>query len=386
MSADDLVAVIGAGPAGSSAAGAAAASGAEVVLIDRKTEIGCPVQCGGFLPEALEIQRMLPDARLSESISQPPERCIIHRTGLQRIYSPSGSFRQFQVAGRVIDRRAYDRHLAACAARAGARLLSATRARLKDGALLLKGRGSGTLWPRLIIGADGPHSMLSRAMGNPVQELGLCMEYEMANVAIDPDAVEMYFSAGHAPGGYAWIIPLGQDTANVGIGVRASYLSGEGLPGLLERFIKEHHVASQKLAGGQVLAVMRGTVPAGGSVRTIASGNMILAGDAAGHVMASSGGGIPLAVIAGRIAGELAGEVAGPGRVGDIAGAIASYPSRIEREMGGPLRRSVQLRRMVDIAMKSDRLMNSLFAALSPTAMKSVMRAQIPEIFRTMKF
>ena len=46
----------------------------------------------------------------------------------------------------------------------------------------------------------------------------------MVDVDIDAEAAEMYFSARFAPGGYAWIIPLGEDAANVGVGVRASYL------------------------------------------------------------------------------------------------------------------------------------------------------------------
>ena len=101
---------------------------------------------------------------------------------------------------------------------------------------------------------------------------------------------------------------------------------------------------------------------------------MLLAGDAAGQVMATSGGGIPLAIVGGRIAGEAAaGYLRGEVRLDD-------YPSRISREFGVELARSVQIRKMVDLAMKSDRLMNSLFSALSPNQMKSVMRAQIPEI------
>ena len=62
---------------------------------------------------------------------------------------------------------------------------------------------------------------------------------------------------------------------------------------------------------------------------------------------------------------------------------LEAYPSRISREFGIQLSRSVQIRKMVDLAMRSDRLMNSLFSALSPAQMKSVMRAQIPEIFRS---
>ena len=371
------VAVVGAGPAGSSAAEAAAAEGVRVLLIDRKREIGSPVQCGGFLPEAEELAALLPAASLPQTLIDIPERIILHRTRWQRIYSPSGASKQFSVAGRVLDRRAYDRYLAARAARAGADILPGSRARLKDGALLLSGRRGGEIRPQIIIGADGPLSSISRAMGNRVPEMGLCLEYEMADVQIDADAAEMYFSARFAPGGYAWIIPLGGDVANVGIGVRASYLSGERLAGILERFIAEHPVAKEKLDGGEVLAVMRGPVPAGGTAGEVFKGNMILAGDAAGHVMATSGGGIPLAVVAGGIAGRTAADAA-LGRA-----PLSIYPSRIGGEFGVQLSRSVQIRRMVDVAMKSDRLIDALFAALSPQQMKAVMRAQMPELLRS---
>jgi len=57
---------------------------------------------------------------------------------------------------------------------------------------------------------------------------------------------------------------------------------------------------------------------------------------------------------------------------------LQSYQSRIREEIGRELGRSVQIRRMVDVAMHSDRLMDTLFGALSPDQMKSVMRAQIP--------
>ena len=371
MMEDIQVAVVGAGPAGSTAA-EFASQNAKVVLIDRKSEIGSPVQCGGFLPEPGELVRLMPRARLPQTLVEIPERCILHRTRLQRIYSPSGKGKEFSVAGRVLDRRAFDRHLAGRAARAGVRVLPATRANLIDGTLRLSGRFSGSLRPQVIIGADGPHSIVSRAMGNPVQELGLCLEYEMVDVKIDADAAEMYFSANYAPGGYAWIIPMGPDTANVGVGVRTSYLAGRKLPDILDRFVREHPVAAKKLRRGEVLAVMRGLVPAGGSQGTIQKSNMLLAGDAAGHVMATSGGGIPLAMVAGRIAGEAA--------ISHLQDKmpLQEYPSRIREEFGIELSRSVRIRKIVDVAMKSDHLMNALFATLNPEQMKSVMRAEIP--------
>jgi len=281
------VAVVGAGPAGCTAAEVAALRGAEVALIERKREIGSPVQCGGFLPEVHELQALMPRARLPQTLQNIPGRCILHRTHLQRIYSPSGGSKEFPVAGRVVDRRAFDRFLAHRAARAGARVLPATRASWTDGALQLSGHFSGALRPQIVIGADGPLSSISRAMGNLGGEMGICLEYEMADIEIDPDAAEMYFSADYAPGGYAWIIPLGDDLANVGVGVRASYLASQKLPRLLDRFVREHPVAGKMLRGGEVMAVMRGLVPASGSARSVQKDNLLLAGDAAGHVMAT---------------------------------------------------------------------------------------------------
>ncbi|NMC10027.1 MAG: NAD(P)/FAD-dependent oxidoreductase [Methanothrix sp.] len=372
MNKEAQIAVVGAGPAGSTAAETAAKRGAEVVLIERKSEIGTPVQCGGFLPEAHELQALIPRARLPQTLQEMPERCILRRTRLQRIISPSGKAKEFSVDGRVLDRRAFDRFLAHRAARAGARILPATRASLVEGSLWLSGRFPGSIRPNVIIGADGPSSTVSRAMGNRVGEQGICLEYEMVDVDIDPDAAEMYFSARYAPGGYAWIIPLGQDIANVGVGVRRPYLGGQRLPDLLDSFVKEHPVASNKLGHGEILAVMRGLVPAGGSPQEVQLGNMLLAGDAAGHVMATSGGGIPLAVVAGRIAGEIA--------AGQVQGELMlhEYKLRIAKEFGTELNRSVQIRKIVDMAMHSDRLMDALLAALSPDQVKSVMRAQIP--------
>ena len=369
------VAVVGAGPAGSTAAEVAAAFGAEVTLIEQKSEIGSPVQCGGFLPEADELRELMPRAHLPVTLEDIPCRCILHRTRLQRIFSPSGKGKEFYVAGRIVDRRAFDLYLANRAARAGAHVLPATRADLSTGTLHLAGRFRRSLKPQVIIGADGPNSMVSRIMGNPAQEMGICIEYEMADVEIDAEAAEMYFSMRFAPGGYAWIIPLGKDSANVGVGVRPSYLGSQKLPDLLDRFVGEHPVAAKKLRCGEVLAVMHGLVPAGGSQEMIQKDNMLLAGDAAGHVMATSGGGIPLAMVAGRIAGEVAN--------GHLKGEmeLQEYQSRIHEEFGRELKRSLQIRKMVDMAMKSDHLMNALLASLSPEIMKSIMRARMPAAF-----
>jgi digeranylgeranylglycerophospholipid reductase len=368
------IVVVGAGPAGSTAAEAAAKLGADVVLIDRKREMGTPVQCGGFLPEVQELQDLLPNAKIPETLSEVPERHVLHRTSIQRIYAPSGKAKEFPVRGRVIDRRSFDRDLAWRAARAGAKVLVETRAIMDGSCLRLSGRISGELEAKVVIGADGPSSATARgAKMARRQEVGICLEYEMAGVEIDPDAAEMYFGTRCAPGGYAWIIPLGEDVANVGVGSRSAYLQGKRLRDVLDSFITEHPIAKEKLQNGEVTAVMRGLVPAGGMPPAIAKENVLLAGDAAGQVMATSGGGIPLAMVGGLAAGEVA------ARHIEGVGVLDEYPSRIAREMGKELDNSVRIRQIVDKIMKSDRLMDALFAMLPSDQMKATMRGQIPK-------
>jgi digeranylgeranylglycerophospholipid reductase len=373
------IAIIGAGPAGSTAAEIAAKAGTKVVLIERKMEIGTPIQCGGFLPEAHELETLIPNANLPQTLVKIPENCILHRTKLQRIFSPSGKAKEFAVDGRVVDRRSFDRYLALNAAKAGATILPATKALISHNELRLFGRFRGSINPKVIIGADGAHSFTARSMGSPPKEQGICLEYEMADVNIDSNAAEMYFGSRYAPGGYAWIIPKGADIANVGVGVRSSYLERVKLPSILEDFVREHPIASRKLKDGEVISVIRGSVPSNGMPKEIHKNNILLVGDAASQVMATSGGGIPLAMVAGNIAGDVA--------AGFIKGqtTLDSYRNRINREFGTELGRSVQIRQMVDVAMRSDRLMDAIFATLDPDQIKSIMRGRFPSTMNKLR-
>ncbi|MHC1631567.1 MAG: geranylgeranyl reductase family protein [Methanotrichaceae archaeon] len=375
------IAIVGAGPAGSTAAETAARMGADVLLIDRKREIGSPVQCGGFLPEPHELKELLPRAELPETLVDVPGRHVIHRTEIQRIYAPSGKSKEFPVDGRVIDRREFDRNLAHRAARSGARILISTKAYLESSGLRLSGHFSGSLDAKVIIGADGPSSGVARSAGMVTHpEVGVCLEYEMVDVDIDPGATEMYFGTNCAPGGYAWVIPLGQDVANVGIGVRPSYLNqGARLTQILDSFIQDHPIASEKFQKGEVTAVMRGLVPAGGLMPSIQKGKILLAGDAAGQVMATSGGGIPLVMVGGRTAGKVA-----TNYILEKCG-LDEYPSRIDEEMGRELANSVRIRQLVDKVMHNDRLMDALFTMISPDQMKATQRGQIPTVLNKMQ-
>lgn len=103
------VLVVGLGPAGGRAAAVAAASGLEVIAIERRAEPGVPVQCAEFVPTMIEHD--VPEVR--SVTKQMVVRMLTFVEDERPEETPD--FR-----GRVINRAVFDRMLAEEAARAGA--------------------------------------------------------------------------------------------------------------------------------------------------------------------------------------------------------------------------------------------------------------------------
>jgi digeranylgeranylglycerophospholipid reductase len=311
------VIVVGAGPAGSTAAMYAAENGASVLLLDKKREIGSPIQCAGFLPDASEVQALLPNAELPDSLKNYPDSCVLQHIKTQRIIPPNCIVKEFAVRGAVLDRRRYDQFLAEQAAKAGAELMIKTRVTKVEGTTVETSGvfGKHTIKGKAIIGADGPNSLVARTKGLTFKpgerEVSVALEYQVRNVDIDPETLEMYFGNDFVPGGYAWIFPEGEDRANVGVGIRSGMAEkGVSAKEYLNRFMREHPLASQKLKNRIIMNVIAGILPVNGAPKRTATGDSLIVGDAAGQIIATNGGGIPPAMIAGKVAGETAAEFA----------------------------------------------------------------------------
>jgi digeranylgeranylglycerophospholipid reductase len=157
--------------------------------------------------------------------------------------------------------------------------------------------------PRVIILACGPSRRLLNPLGIPVQkDLAVCVQYVMEGLHIEPNVVDMYYGSV-SPGGYAWVIPKGKDRANVGLGIRKNFYS-QNVLNLLDQFLDSSFMA-KKIGRSRKISTIAGLVPVNGPLSHTFIGNTLLVGDAGGHVMATNGGGIPTAMICGRIAGEV---------------------------------------------------------------------------------
>ena len=116
------VAVVGAGPAGSTAAKVIAKKGHEVIILERRRAVGRPVQCGEFIPTPREIRDMFPRSPRMAQLVEVPQKSLLNRTSHLRLVSPLERSYEFSFKSNIIDRARFDTHLAERAVDAGAGL------------------------------------------------------------------------------------------------------------------------------------------------------------------------------------------------------------------------------------------------------------------------
>ncbi|MDP2661886.1 MAG: NAD(P)/FAD-dependent oxidoreductase, partial [Dehalococcoidia bacterium] len=297
------VLVIGAGPAGSTAARTAAQEGARTLLVERKAQVGVPEQCAGYVAQAIRWHVALPAECVAQSVSN------------LRTYLPDGTVHDAEMPGYLLDRAALDRHLALRAVQAGARLLIHTAAqRLENGEVVLQKEGQEIFVnARIIVGADGPQSTTARWLGLAPGPLARAVQYEVA-LPRRIEAAEVFFRPVFR-GGYAWLFPAGE-TARVGAAFDADHNDEgvEGLRRLLADFQEEGRVLDS------TLSYTAGFVPVGGP-GPVRRDNVLLVGDAAGHTHSITGAGI----LNGIIAGEMAGRAAARAALSDNLAALDEY-------------------------------------------------------------
>ncbi len=357
------VAVVGAGPAGSTAARFAALGGARTLLVERRREVGRPVQCGEFLPTTAVLRSMFPRARNIEGLFEGARPFVRTRTRVLRVFSPAGRSYDVPFGGLVLDRDRFDRSLAEAAVSAGAELWKETRVFALRGNVLETERGE--VRARVVVGADGPRSVVARDAGfAPLSHMAFGVQYPVRGLGLDPHVVEMYFGPV-APGGYAWVIPKGGDLANVGVGMRPVFSAittdRAATKGVLDGFIRMLESRGRRRAGR--LRFTAGFIPVSGPRRRAVLGNVLLAGDAAGHLMPSNGGGIPTAMIAGSIAGTVAAQHVRDGL------ALSAYEKRCREAVGRELASATTTRRIFDAVSRFPAAMEFAMMIAGPRGM-----------------
>lgn len=321
------VAIIGLGPAGSSAALVAARAGLSVYAFEKKAVAGHPVQCAEFVPAMLDAGEL-----------------VMTETSVQRIHemitfveSDTPDLTK-NFSGHMIDRRAFDASLVAKAEEAGARCTFGVKLKsINDAGVMTFSDGQRVL-AKTIIGADGPHSMVGKAIGSVNTDI---LETRQLSTTLSAPhvATDIYLS-NEFPGGYGWMFPKG-DVANIGLGVfpDQKHLLKPALESLHAR------IAATGQVGTEITGYTGGAIPVGGMLSAngmLGESVVLLVGDAAGLTNPITGAGIAAAVMSGRLAGEAL--------VGNLAGepdAIDIYLEDLEDLFGASLARAVKRRKQL---------------------------------------
>lgn len=357
------VIVVGAGPAGSATAKAAAERGLDVLLVERELEIGVPDKCGEYLPSLDEMKRLTPKVSHLDEFFDPPSRCIVNRTKYVKFIFPNNVEMSVPFNGVVVDRKLLDKHLANEAARAGAYIAPFTSAlNLLDngtGVRVRNSEGTFCLRSKVVVGADGAFSLMARQAGLPVSkdplDYAVGYQYEMVGVEHDPDYVDMYLGEDIAPGTYAWIIPKGEDIANVGTGARTPFMKkGVSIRDYHYNFVNKHEASSKKLVKAVPTAVKAGYIPVGGSLERTSTENVLVVGDAGGHTIPTVGGGVPPGLIIGRIAGNTVADSILKGKP------LTRFDDAWKKAIGETLNNSLRLRKMSDVIFRNRRMIEAV--------------------------
>ncbi|UNO43673.1 geranylgeranyl reductase family protein [Streptomyces sp. MST-110588] len=322
------VVVVGAGPAGASAAYAAACTGRRVLLLE-KAELPRYKTCGGgiigpsrdSLPPGFEL----------------PLRDRVHAVTFSLNGRLTRTRRSKNMLFGLINRPEFDAGLVEVAREAGAEIRTGvTVSRVEQHGPEVPDRRTvavvlndgETVLARAVVGADGSASRIGAHVGVQLEQVDLGLEAEIpvpATVAEDWKG-RVLIDWGPLPGSYGWVFPKG-DTLTVGV------ISARGDGGATKRYLDD-------FIGRLGLAGFEPSVSSGHLTRCradnspLSRGRVLVCGDAAGLLEPWTREGISFALRSGRLAGEWAVRVAEAHDAVDARRQALNYAFAIKAGLG----------------------------------------------------
>ena len=293
--------VVGGGPSGLITARRVAAAGHRVLVLEEHETIGEPDHCAGLLSVS----------GLDSLGLRPPEDVVQNHVVGARIFSPSGHHIYVERGQRealVVDRRQFDRWLANRALDAGANIMTGCKVKHvqwnngRISGVETSGDESRDFSSLTVTNAEGSRCQISKQAGLPVVPRSSkypAFQVEVSGADVADDIVEMYYGRTTAPGFFAWIIPLGEGRARVGLAARN--LAKKRLLAA----IRHHPVMKEKLRSASIQRNLGGIVLVGMPIKRTVKDNLLVVGDAAGMVKPTTGGGVIMGGMAANVASRV---------------------------------------------------------------------------------
>ncbi|MEM3089360.1 MAG: NAD(P)/FAD-dependent oxidoreductase [Candidatus Nitrosotenuis sp.] len=296
------IAVVGAGPAGSSAAYSAARAGLKVALIEKEQTVSQTVRTSGvtWIDSIHEfgIPSDCYNPIQNYSFCSPNNEATI----LDR-----------EPRAAVLDVRKTYRWLAGLAQKEGAELFTNTTvigAQRDKYGILLKAASAGEVTyfkARLVVDASGFQTVVAKSLGLVSQwkRFGAGAEFEAQVENVDRHTWWLMVGQEYSPAGYAWIFPTGEKTVRIGVGIGKPESQVDPTERLKE-LIEKRKGPIARLGKITLIEFHYGLIPNDGLTRKTVYDNLILVGDTAGQANPLVLEGIRYAIRFGRLAGQTA--------------------------------------------------------------------------------
>ena len=345
------VIVAGAGVAGCMAAIEASKQGVRIGLFEEHPQVGVPSHCSGVVSlSGLKL--------LGISSNQAFDQRLIRGA---RFFPPTGSpieITRPEPVALIINRMKFDQYLAKNAINNGVELHTKSRItkfeKTSDQEIHVTIQNQGVVGAKVLIDASGAGSRLPTQAGLKPPDWSQILpglQYELIGTDRQDDLVNLYFGSKRAPGFFAWSIPTGDHS------VRAGLATSKGnVRTLLDQLVKEHWPKSK------IDATKSGSVLVSGPVDRSWSPRFMVAGDAAGQVKQTTGGGIVIGGYCGMLAGKAAASaVKNPRRADQF---LETYDHEWREKFSSDLKKMGIGRRL--FFGLSDTTLDKLFPALKP--------------------
>jgi digeranylgeranylglycerophospholipid reductase len=350
--------VVGSGPCGSFTAFNLAKHGVNVKVFEEHGEIGVPSHCPGHL--SIKGLKQLGLYPLSKE--------IVENTFFGAIFhSPKGksfSVRFSHPVTCVVNRVLFDKYVAEAAEDVGVQYHLNSHVEsliIEDGfvkgvSIRQDGKVKEEFFSKIVIDAEGISSRILRLAGLSGLNRHMLVngvQAEVENVRdAEPGMVEVFLGKDYAPGFYAWLIPIGDGKAKVGLAAKT------GNPKeLLQRLMFKHPVASKKLRTAKIVQIGFHPLTLGGPVTKTCSNGFLAVGDAASQVKPTTGGGVIFGMTCAKVAAEVACEAL---RRNDFSSEfLGEYQRSCKEILGFDVKFMLRIRKALD-AMSDEKVDNAI--------------------------
>ena len=303
------IAIVGAGPAGCSAALSLQNSDCSVALFDKmqfpRTKI-----CGdGICDRSINTLRAISENYCNEWLAT---KKMLSIPNTQLVYNGRPYTIELKNFGYTCKRVDFDSFLFSLVQRDCKNVSLYQQQEIRDvsrsdGGILLQAADGTEYWTKMLLVCNGASSKIARTLTNKSfdkSKMGVAIRAYYTGVEGLGSAIELHYRKDFFPG-YLWIFPMADGSANVGFGCRfvENSLGDENIRAVFENWLQEDEQLQKRFAHAErVSAIQGGLVPYSTAQFECFGDNYCICGDAANLIDPISGGGIGSAMLSGRLA------------------------------------------------------------------------------------